>query len=113
MRVFHVSLRRHHGSIVRLGIDPMYSRGKMMVSWFVTERMLPWAILHVMKRHQVPLSEVIAFECLVDKKHLSKRRKGIYTCQSVVDPLFFLNLQDAEQVAVGTPIEATPEGSES
>lgn len=59
MRYVHVTTTAALESIQEDGfIDPAYSRGRMMVSWFVPESDVGWAVLHVMQRHSMPMCEI-------------------------------------------------------
>lgn len=104
MRCYHVTALANKPSIMRDGIDPAYSRGARQECWFVTPALLPWAILHVMRRHGLTMQEVVAFEVLVPAKRLTRRRRGIYTCQVTVQPLFVVQAVDTAGVADSYPV---------
>lgn len=104
MRVYHVTLLSNKPGIMREGIDPGYSRGARQECWFVTPALLPWAMLHVMNRYRVSLAEIVAFEVLIPARKLTRRRRGIYTCQEVVAPLFVVQSVDVGGVAESYPV---------
>lgn len=105
MRVYHVSLKANHRSIMAKGVDPAYSRGARAECWFVTPGLLSWAVLHVMQRHKVGIEQVIAYEALVSAAKLTRRRKGIYTCPEVVPALFIVASLEPSGVADSYPAD--------
>lgn len=80
VKLFHVTRKVVHESIVKVGVDPIFSRGKMQVSWWVDQRALAWAIAHVSLKDNIPVSELEIWTC---KGHASKGMKrtrwvGVY-----------------------------------
>lgn len=60
---FHVSIRANRESIRKIGVDPIFSRGAMQVSWWVAEGLLEWAIAHVMKRYKAEREQIDVWVC--------------------------------------------------
>ncbi len=82
--LLHVSVRRNLASIWKLGISPAFSQGARAECWFCSRSKRAWAIQHVAERHDVPLSEVVVFRVSVPRSRLVLRRRGVWTCDTVV-----------------------------
>ncbi len=82
--LLHVSIRRNLSSIWRLGISPAFAQGARAECWFCSRSKRAWAIQHVAERHDVPLSEVVVFRVNVPRSRLVSRRRGLWTCDTVV-----------------------------
>lgn len=87
--LFHVSPKANEQSILKSGVDPIFSKGKAQLSWFVSYERLPWALAHCSARHNLPVSELVIFT--VPSLRLRKMRRtrydGIYAtpCRTRVD----------------------------
>jgi hypothetical protein len=90
-------------SIAVEGISPAHSQGARKESWYGTASKVAWAILHVAKRHRVSVDDVTVLECLVSRKQLRRRAKGVYTCGYTIRPLYVTETADADDVAAGWP----------
>ena len=82
--LLHVSVRRNLASIWKLGISPAFSQGARAECWFCSRSKRAWAVAHVAERHDVPLSEVVVFRVSVPRARLVPRRRGVWTCATVV-----------------------------
>lgn len=79
---YHVCPQDAAMKIIESGhIDPKFSTGRNRICWYVSQRMIAWAIAHVAKRYEVPISQLAVFTVKPDyatMKRASKR--GIYYC---------------------------------
>ena len=82
--LLHATIRRNLPSIWKLGISPAFSQGARAECWFCTRSRRAWAVQHVADRHDVPLSEVVVFRVSVPRSRLVARRRGVWTCATVV-----------------------------
>ncbi len=79
---------RHLTPIVNLplilsrGIDPNQSQCARAEIWMCSPSRTRWAVLHVSKRHRV--RHVAIIELNVSRRWLTRRRKGIWTCQRTI-----------------------------
>ena len=65
-------------------IDPTKSKGKILASWWHTPEKSSWAILHVELRHKAQLEEVAIIEAEIPRSWLTRRKKGLWTCNRPV-----------------------------
>jgi hypothetical protein len=73
--------------IERGGVDPLRATGKRAVAWYVTKSMVPWALAHVINRHDLMLSETVVLSCAVHpRQRIRTNRRGIWCC-SVLCPV--------------------------
>ena len=87
--VFHVTTRANEDSILKSGIDPVYSKGKAQLSWFVSYERLPWALAHCSARHHTPVDNLVVFPVPFTRlrRWRNSRYPGIYStpCRTKVD----------------------------
>lgn len=80
MTLYHVSPSKNRDSIARFGIDPIFSKGKQNVSWFVDQSKLVWAVAHCSARHSVSVDKL---DVWVTETPLKRQRKtswrGVFT----------------------------------
>jgi len=87
--VYHVTPRANEAAIMKRGIDPVFSRGKQQLSWFVAPNRIAWAIAHCSARHHIPVDQLVVFP--VPFTRLKNWRKfrydGIFAtpCRTTVD----------------------------
>lgn len=96
--VFHVTPQENVARIQYAGIDPRFSKGKMMVSWYVSKRYIEWAVIHCSVQHHVYPDEMAVISVLADGKDLvSFFTPGRYysnviqKAETVTPAMFFLH----------------------
>lgn len=72
MTLYHISPASNRDSISRLGIDPVFSKGKLDVCWFVDQSKLVWAVAHCSARHSVSVDKL---DVWVVETPLKRQRK--------------------------------------
>ena len=83
--VRHATPRRNLRSILRVGIDPARSRGKLRAVWLHTAALSTWAVDHVARRHQT--DDVIVLTVRVPRSALRRSsRRGVWFCLQVITP---------------------------
>lgn len=85
-RYYHVTTTHNLLGIMATGIDPAYSRGRMKVSWYVRRARVAWAVLHVVQRHAVALSDIIILGVDVHDYMIRRHGRGLHYCREVVPP---------------------------
>lgn len=68
---YHVTLRRNLKSIQKRGLLTSRSTGKRKAVWCVTKDRLTWATMHVARRHNVALDELVVLHISLDGTRLS------------------------------------------
>ncbi len=77
--LYHVSPEENAQSIDISGVLPMYSKGKMTVSWYVRRADIVWALAHMSARHNVPCDKLIVCAVVIEWKHMKRTsRPGFY-----------------------------------
>ena len=89
---------REHGNL-----NPEFSQGKEKVVWLHTASKRHWAILHIQRRHKLPLSEVLVLRVDVPRSKLKRRWRGLWTTAERITQWCVI---PAEQMAE-RPIEDT------
>ena len=79
MRLYHATLKSNLESIRQHGINPDFSQGKQKVIWLHTASRTHWAILHILKRHNSSIDEIIIIQVEIPRKRLRRRRRGLWT----------------------------------
>ena len=82
----HATAERRLASILRGGIDPAYSRGRILAGWLHAASSTSWAVLHVERRHQVRGSQVVVLEVDVPRSWLRRWGKGLWYCTRLIPP---------------------------
>jgi len=59
--LFHVSPKSNRASILKSGVDPIFSHGIRKVSWWVDTRALMWAVSHCSDRYGVSPANLDVF----------------------------------------------------
>ncbi len=79
---YHLTTYEKAKAIIDSGyIDPKFSEGRQRVCWYVSSRMITWAIPHVCQRREAALDQIVVFTVKTPPalmKRASKR--GIYWC---------------------------------
>lgn len=84
LTLYHVS-PASRDSIVRYGLLPERSRGKLKAVWLVDRHMLTWAIAHTAFRHDVTIDSLFIYICHISERVVrSTRWPGIYYTTAVV-----------------------------
>jgi hypothetical protein len=98
----HTTLTVNLPSIEKRGIDPRFSKGKIVAVWLHTPDQTRWAEEHVRKRHGLGngLFSITTLEVDVPNSWLKRRNKGVWTCERVIPPSRILGLVTKE--AIGT-----------
>lgn len=74
MELYHVTPVKNIPSILKGGIDPTFSEGRMKVSWFAESEALLWALAHVAQRRKTTMQELCIFECHIERADLTRTR---------------------------------------
>jgi len=87
MDLYHVTPNTTRDSITRQGVEPIYSRGKMRVSWWVDRSRLMWALAHVSAKHQVSVDKLdiwVTTDKQIKNRHRSAWQGVFYTpCRTI------------------------------
>lgn len=76
MELWHVTHKGNLPAIEKEGIRPDLSRGKRMLSWYVTRDMVAWAFLHAAKRHGWEVQDLVAVQSFPPRWRVSKHPSG-------------------------------------
>jgi hypothetical protein len=57
-----------------------------LLVWLHTPGRIPWAVLHVVRRHGVALTDVIVLDVQVPRSWLQHAGRGLWTCDRVIAP---------------------------
>jgi len=82
----HATLYRHLASILAEGLDPARARDAPPLVWLHTPVRTPWAVLHVVRRHRVALTDVILLDVQVPRQWLQHAERGLWTCDRMIAP---------------------------
>lgn len=85
--LFHVTPAVNAGAILREGVRPNMSEGKMQVSWWVEEHMIAWALAHVSYRRAIAVSSLaVCIAPLGIEMPTRTRWRGVYHTR-VITPI--------------------------
>jgi hypothetical protein len=82
----HAKLHQHLASILVEGLDPARATATPLLVWLHTPGRIPWAVLHVVRRHGVALTDVIVLDVQVPRSWLQHAGRGLWTCDRVIAP---------------------------
>jgi hypothetical protein len=82
----HATLHQHLASILAEGLDPTHATTLPPLVWLHTPGQTPWAVLHVVRRHGVALTDVIVLDVQVPRQWLQHAERGLWTCDRVIAP---------------------------
>jgi hypothetical protein len=82
----HATLHQHLASILAEGLDPARATTLPPLVWLHTPGRTPWAVLHVVRRHGVALTDVIVLDVQVPRQWLQPAERGLWTCDRVIAP---------------------------
>jgi hypothetical protein len=80
--MFHLTTYEAAKAIIDTGfIDPEFSQGRQKVMWYVSSRMITWAIPHVCQRHECGVDQVVVFTVKTPQTEMRRSsRRGVYVC---------------------------------
>ena len=80
MILYHATPTVNLESIQRHGLLPSKAQGNIKGVWLHTESRRAWAILHVIKRHDLTaFDDVVLLKVNVQRSDLTRRQRGIWT----------------------------------
>ena len=82
----HATLRQHLARILVEGLDPARATATPPLVWLHTPVQTPWAVLHVVRRHRVALTDVILLDVQVPRQWLQHAERGLWTCDRMIAP---------------------------
>jgi hypothetical protein len=82
----HATVRTHLSRILAEGLDPACATAPPLLLWLHTPERTPWAVLHVVRRHRVALTDVILLDVQVPRQWLQHAERGLWTCDRVIAP---------------------------
>jgi hypothetical protein len=96
---YHATPTRNLPSILEVGLDPAYARGRLRVVWLHSRGRRAWAIPHVAERHNVPVEAVSIITVRVPRSWLVRRKRGVWTCRDLIRPRFLVAVNPFAHVA--------------
>lgn len=84
MDLWHATTKSNVASIITNGLDPHKATGKIKGVWLHTRSKREWAILHTQKRHSVDLDQIALLKVSVDRKHLTRRWRGLWSANVTI-----------------------------
>jgi len=95
--LYHVTPAENTFAILKAGVDPAFSVGKLKAAWYVSRHNIEWALLHCSARHIVPVNDLAVCATLVQWDDMKRtNRKGVfytfvvYTPENVSPAAFFV-----------------------
>ena len=86
MQLYHTTPRRNLPGILQGGINPLMSKGKAPTVWLHTLSRTGWAYAHLSRHHKC--FDLITFEIEIPRSKLTRRRRGIWITDAVVNGCF-------------------------
>ena len=84
MQLYHATPKANVESILKDGLLPHLTNGKIKATWFHTKSRRHWAIAHTQKRHNLGLDDIVILSVNIPRAKLTRRWKGIWSCAEVV-----------------------------
>lgn len=85
MKLQHTTLARNIPGIMRDGIDPKRSKGRLAAVWLHVPSRKDWAIVHTLTRHGGRVSDVVVLDVTVPRSWLRRSAwRGKYYCTRVI-----------------------------
>lgn len=83
--LYHVSPASNRASILRSGIDPIYSTGARQLVWLVDGSKLMWAVAHCSARHGVSTDKLDIWTVPFPRRTGKTAWRGVFTtpCRNV------------------------------
>ncbi len=89
MKVYHVTPTKNLNSIHSEGISPLYSKGNIIAVWTVVKSKVTWAVGHVVIKERS--TSITILELDVPRNWLTRRQRGVWTCDRVIQPEYIKN----------------------
>jgi hypothetical protein len=106
MKLRHATLARNLSSILRSGLLPRKSLGRLPVVWLHTPGKTGWTVLHTVKRHGGRIENVIVFEVNVPASWLRHSpRRGLWYVRRDIQPARLCRLLHFHELAA-SPLAA-------
>jgi hypothetical protein len=104
MKFYHATPNSNLASIQSRGLDPTFSKHTAKFTWMCTEGNVEWAILHIMDKHKIDLSEVVVIELNVPRSWVKnhrltirgKGRRGFWKTDRVINTDRFQSITSGE-----------------
>ena len=80
MKLYHATPRTNVESILKLGLEPHRTNGKIKAVWLHTKSRREWAILHTQKRHGIGAEDIVIIAVNVPRQKLTRRWRGLWSC---------------------------------
>lgn len=85
MILYHATPKRNLSSIQKHGLLPRYATGEIKGVWLHTESRKPWAILHIIKRHNLhAFDDVVLLKVKIPRSRLTRRWRGLWTTDTPI-----------------------------
>ena len=99
MILYHTTLKSNLDSIRQHGLSPNFSKGKLPVIWLCTRSKRTWSIVHVQKRHNARLDDIVVIAVKVSRSQLTRRFRGVWTTDRIIDNNRLVSITDASLFA--------------
>jgi hypothetical protein len=73
-------------SIERTGLLPSRSQTARNEVWLHKPSRTAWAVLHVARRHKVPIEKIVVLTVRVPRAKLQRRRSCLWSCSQTIQP---------------------------
>ena len=87
MRLYHATLLSNLESITENGLDPTRATGRDKAVWLHTASRREWAILHVQKRHNCTLDEIVIITVQIPRGWIRRKRRGLWASRQTIKPI--------------------------
>jgi hypothetical protein len=85
VKLYHVTTSAALQSVLNRGVDPRYSKGKQLLSWWVDEKRMLYGLAHASARHEMPVGLLIIVSAYVDADEIRPTRwAGVYTAAATI-----------------------------
>ncbi len=109
MRLLHATPSRNLNSILKAGLLPRKSRGKLRAVWAASPGRASWCVLHVVQKHRSAAERVILLEIDVPRRWMRRCNvRGLWFCKRDVPPEFIRGVVTFKQIARSPVEEFTP-----
>jgi hypothetical protein len=95
----HATPIRNLRSIERAGLLCSKSQGRRPVVWLHSPSKSSWAVLHVVKRHDGRVQDVVIIEADVPRRWLRRNRRRLWFCPRDVPPSRFRRVIGFAEIA--------------
>ena len=83
--LYHVTPEKNVDSIDVNGLSPLFAKVATKRIYLVDYERIPWALIHVSSRDDIPLEKLVVYKCHVHKARLRREPTiGLYSVRSVV-----------------------------